>query len=88
MILAFDCRALYLPDFCRLGAFSAFSGFVLDAGGVIKRSVAFPVNVGVMDEEIVAPIVRGNKAIPLLIIKPLYRTCCHLFLLMRFNVEA
>jgi hypothetical protein len=41
-----------------------------------------------MDEEIVAPIVRGNKTVPLLIIKPLYRTCCHVFLLIRFYYRS
>ena len=69
---------LDLANFRRLGSFSAFSRFVLDAGGIIERSVAFPVNVRMMDEEIVATIVGGNEAIPLLVIEPLYRTCCHL----------
>ena len=74
-------EALHLANFCRLGSFSAFSGFVLDAGGVIKRSVAFPVNVGMMDEEIVATIVGGDESVPLLIVKPLDCTLCHNVLL-------
>jgi hypothetical protein len=81
-------EALYLANLCRLGAFSTFSGFVFNASGVVKCPVALPVDVRMMDEEIVTAIVGGDESVSLLIVKPLYSTCCHVFLLLRFEVEA
>ena len=57
--------------------FAALSWLVLYALPIVEALETLRVDVGVMDEEIVAAVVRGDKPKTFLIAEPLYCTRCH-----------
>ena len=65
------------PYFGCLRTLFAFGGLVLYLLPVLKRTEAVRVNAGMMHEQVITAIVRGNKPKSLLIIKPFYRSCRH-----------
>ncbi len=64
-------------DLCRYRPFLTLFGLILHLLVLPEGPESFVHNVRMMDKEILAAIVGGNKAESLLITEPLYSTCCH-----------
>ena len=75
------------PDDCFLGgshagrarALLALSHLELDLLAFIERRVPLRPNLGMMDEQIVAAVLRRDEPEPLVCVEPLHCTLCHLF---------
>lgn len=65
-------------DVGRARAFLALTDRKLDFLTFVERGVALGPDFGVVNEQIVAPIIRSNKSIALVRVKPFYRACTHL----------
>jgi len=57
----------------RLGALAALARDELDLLTLLKGAEPLRLDVGVVDEEILAPVIRRDESVALLLIKPLHR---------------
>ena len=83
-ILFASCVSLTRDNIGRTWAFFALSDLVLDALAFVERRVAIRLDFRVVHEQVIATIIRGNEAIPLIRVEPLYNTCTHL----RFSLAS
>src|SRR3954452_9998095 len=67
------------PDVLRLRALLALLGVVGDLRALAERAVPVSLDRAVMDEEILAAVVRRDEAETLLVGEPLHCSCCHVF---------
>lgn len=70
------CRGREFRDRFSLRPLRSLHDLELDAVALIQRAKAAPIDGRVVDKYVRA-IVLGNKAIPLLIVKPFHGTSCH-----------
>ena len=63
------------------GAFFALADFELNLLVLVECRVTVDLNFGVMDEQIVAAVIRTNETETLACVEPLYCTCTHNILL-------
>jgi hypothetical protein len=70
------CRGREFRDRFSLRPLRSLHDLELDAVALIQRAKTAPIDGRVVDEYVRA-IVLGNKAIPLLIVKPFHGTSCH-----------
>src|SRR3954465_3839789 len=75
-----DPAALERGDVDGLGALVAGLGVVGHLRALSQRLEAVGVDAGVMDEEVLATLVRGNEAEPLVVVEPLHGSGSHDFL--------
>lgn len=68
-------------DFNCFHSFTTLCGFILDFLPIFKGAKSFFGDVGVMDKQVLAAIVRGDETKSLLLVKPLYCTTAHVALL-------
>ena len=64
-------------DICRTWAFFALSDLELDLLALIETGVAVRHNFRMMNEQIIAGVVRGDKSKTFFPVKPFYCTCTH-----------
>src|SRR5919197_6571017 len=64
-------------DVRRLGPLRTLAGFELDLCTLCKALVAVPSNVAVMNEEILAAVLRRDEAVALRVVEPLDGSSCH-----------
>lgn len=62
-------------------AFFALCGVILDFLAIREGAKAFFGDIGVMDKQVLAAIIRGNESEPLLLVEPLYCPAAHIDLL-------
>ena len=65
------------PDVCRFRTFGALPGLVFHFLAFLERAEPFRLDVHVMNEKILAPIVGLDETEPLLLIEPLHCALCH-----------
>jgi hypothetical protein len=63
-----------LGDVLRLQALPAFGYLVADLLALVEGLEPAALYAGVVDEEILAPLIRGDEAVALLLAEPLYRS--------------
>jgi hypothetical protein len=61
-------------------SFTTLCGFILDLLAVLEGAKSLLGDVGVMDKQVLAAIVRSNKTKSLLLIEPFCRTAAHVAL--------
>lgn len=62
---------------CRLWSFLSITSLKIDLLPPAKSLEALHLDVGVVDEKVIAAIIRSNETVTLLVIEPLYRTTVH-----------
>src|SRR5262249_51850421 len=67
------------PDVLRLRALLALLGVVRDLRALAQRAVAVSLDRAVMNEEVLATVVRCDEAEALLVGEPLHGSLCHVF---------
>ena len=75
-----DARQLKWLYFGRTGAFLPLSFLKFHFLSVIEGLVPVDLNLGMMDEKIVATVIRTDKTKTFVGVKPLYCSCTHMLL--------
>src|SRR5262249_17783016 len=66
-------------DVRRLRALRPLAGLVLDLRVLGERLESLAGNVAVVDEEVLASLVRRDEAVALRVVEPLHGSCCHAY---------
>src|SRR5215204_7770846 len=70
---------LYGGDVVRLHALLALGSLVRDLGALIEALEAVTRNACVVHEKVLATLIRGDEAVALLVVEPLYRSLGHIW---------
>src|SRR2546429_1165344 len=65
-------------DSYRLGPFSSLRNLELNTLVFLERAMAAALDLGVVDEEVLRAVVRGDKAEALVAVEPFHSSLCHL----------
>src|SRR2546429_7150970 len=65
-------------DSYRLGPFSSLRNLELNTLVFLERTVAAALDLGVVDEEVLRAVVRGDEAEALVTVEPFHSSLCHL----------
>src|SRR5215213_5616361 len=71
-------RVLYRSNVLRLHALTSLGRLVRHLGAFVEGLEALARYTRVVHEEVLAPVVRGDEAVPLLVTEPLYRSLGHI----------
>src|SRR5919199_2679990 len=71
-------RVLYRSDVLRLHALAPLGRLVRHLGALVEGLEALARYARVVHEEVLAPVVRGDEAVALLVTEPLYRSLGHI----------
>src|SRR5215218_9055043 len=74
-----DLQALEFGDVIRLHALLALGLLVRDLGALIEALVAVTRYTAVVDEDVLATLIRGDEAVAFLVVEPLYRSLGHIW---------
>jgi len=72
------CEFLDGSDSYCLGAFASLLNLELNALVFLERAIAASLDLGVVDEEVLRAIVRGDEAEALVTVEPFHSSLCHL----------
>lgn len=72
-----SCVCLTRPDVGGLQPLPALSGLILDGLAILECLEAGPGDIGVMNEQVLATVIRDDEAEPLLLTEPLDSPLCH-----------
>ena len=73
-------------DLLSLGALGALADLELDLLVLLEGTEAVALDLGVVDEDVVAAIVRSDEAVALFGVEPLDNSLCHVLSLLTFSV--